>query len=243
MGRLIAWGLVGMALSACMLGIYGCGGGSGGLPAGTAVVVDGRSVSEAAVAHWTPIEAVLAYELFPQKAVPPGLVPDPPNYTRCIAYLRQVEAERPVPKPIPPAPVLKQRCRARYEGTRTHMIDFLTTYHWLELEAAERGWGVSTAAARADLERHIRSQFGDRAAFARYLTYTGLNMEDEVLRFKNNLLASALLTHILPAKGTDGERLAAYKRFLDRWIHRTHCRPGYLAPNCSEYKGPLQPGA
>jgi hypothetical protein len=150
----------------------------------------------------------------------------------------------PVPRtPVPAPETLKQECQKRYENTRIHVIDFLITYHWLNEEAEEHGWKVTEAATMQDFQRHLKAQFGDQARFARYLGFTGLNMEDELLRFRNNLLANQILEHVLQVKGTSpSERAAAYQRFLKKWISRTHCRQGYVVPNCAEYKGPLPPG-
>lgn len=235
----------------CVVGLAGCGGAGGGLPPGVAVLAGARSVSEAMVAHWTPIESILAYEVLPKKPPPAGLVPDPPTFSRCITFLQLSDEKKtgrktppaPVPKtPVPAASVLKEECRQRYESTRTHIIDFLITYQWLEQEAAEKGWKVTDAEAIQDMQRHIQPQFGGQAGFVRYLRWTGLNKADEILRFKNNLLANQFIEHVLFAKGQSAsQHAAAYKRFLKKWIPRTHCRPGYVVPNCAEYKGPLKP--
>jgi hypothetical protein len=233
------------------VGLCGCGGGTTDVPRGAAAVVAGRTISEATVEHWTPIEAVLAYEVFPKKPVPPGLIPDPPNFSHCIAFLREADEKKETraspPAPVPKTPVprfagLKRECRERYEGVRRHIIDYLITYQWLQMEAAKKGWRVTNTDAEADVQKHIRSQFENPAAFQRYLKYTGLTMRDELLRFKNNLLSTALLKHVVEVKRSPSERYAALKRFVNGWVARTHCRRGYIVPNCAEYKGPLKPG-
>lgn len=254
----MAWLRVGSALglATCVAAVAlgGCGGGGNGVPEGAAVIVGGRTISEATVEHWTPIEAVLAYEVFPKKPVPEGLIPDPPKYTRCMRFLREADEKHfgsraappaPVPKtPVPSTPALKKECSERYEGVRRHIIDFLITYQWLELEAKKEGWHITNADAEASVQRHIKSQFENAAAFQRYVRYTGLTMQDELLRFKNNLLSQALLEHQVEVKGrAPSQNHAALEAFVKRWIARTHCRDGYVVPNCSEYKGPLQPGA
>jgi foldase protein PrsA len=230
--------LISMMMGIAAVGMLACGGGSD-----PAVDVAGRTISAATIEHWTPIEAVLAYTLFPTKPVPRGLIPDPPAYTACIAYLQHEQMAKVPEMPVSPGGTLKQKCRERYENTRRHIIDFLITLTWLEGEATERGWNVTSTEVTQDLQHHINKQFGSRRLFARYLKYTGLTMADELLRFRNNLLTAKLEKQVLGARGlTKRERVSAYQHFLNKWVARTHCRPGYIAPDCSEYKGPFQPG-
>jgi hypothetical protein len=218
-------------VSGVVAGMSACGSSGNSAPA-PAVVVSGRTISQAAVEHWTPIEAILAYDaVFPTAPVPKGLVPDPPNYTNCVAYERRGNTVA--------RSTLKRDCRERYEFVRMHILDYLITYQWLEKEVAERGLKVTDAEARQDLQRHVRSQFGNQRGFEKYLQYTGLTMADELLRFKNNLLANAVLQHVIQAPGTTlSQRSAAYTRFEKKWVARTHCRAGFIVPNCREYKGP-----
>lgn len=241
--RLIArCGVVGavLGLSAC----GGSSGGAGGDSGGVAVRVGGRVISVAAVAHWVPIEAVLAFdEVFPRRSVPVGLVPDPPDYTSCIGYLQRsrsgsasgVRASR---------SRLKRECAERYATARQHILDILIKYEWLLGEAAERGLSMSDAEAEREMQAHERSQFSSSAAFHRYLSSTGLTMSDELLRFKNNLLARRIVSNVLDAKGLGlQQRRRAYAEFISKWVARTDCSPGYVIADCRQYKGSQPPGS
>src|ERR1035441_10448534 len=89
-----------------VVGLTGCGGGSGGTVARVRGV---GSITKAMVDHWVPIEAVLLYEEVPRSEVPVGVVPDPPAYSACIARLAKI-----APKDAAAAVVrvgLKRECR------------------------------------------------------------------------------------------------------------------------------------
>jgi hypothetical protein len=226
------------------MSLSACGGSSGGLGSGVAVRIGDRTISEATVAHWTPIEAILSKEVFPSKPVPKGMAPDPPDYTDCIAYLKGKAAGEAVVSPKPTAAQLKQECRKDEVSSRQHILDILILYHWLLGEAERKGLTVTDQEAMESLKAHERTQFTSSDAFHRYLAYTGLTMSDELLRFKNNLLAAKILNHVIEREGaTPQQRRHNYTKFLKYWINKTDCAPGYIVPDCRQYKGPLPPGS
>jgi foldase protein PrsA len=240
--------VVGFAVACVAVALAGCGsskgGGSGGLPAGVAVQVGTRTISEAAVAHWTPIEAILATEVFPKGPVPKGVVPDPPNYTNCISYEKQLNASHADIEPKPGVAQLKTECQKRYHATRQHILDLLILYQWMLSEAAEKHMNITDQEAIADLKEHEHSQFTSPTAFQNYLAWTGLSMADEILRFKNNLLANKILKNVIGNPRLNAEqRHRAYVGFIQKWVAKTNCNPRYIVPNCKQYKGPLPPGS
>jgi foldase protein PrsA len=221
--------VLGVVVSSC--------GGDGGLPAGVAVRVGNYTVSKVAVAHWTPIEAIVSQELIPRGPVPKGMVPDPPDYSNCILYQRKLAERAPGAKHMPSLAQLKHECRKRYEAERAHILNFLIAYGWLREEAALHGLKVSDVEVRRRYKEHTRAEFSD-AAFHQYLARTGLTEADELLRVKNSLLATLVLEKVFNNQSNPKQ---AYPEFLLRWVAQTHCAPNYITPNCREYKGPLSP--
>ncbi len=235
-------GLFGVA--AVLLGLAGCGGSTNSLGSGVAVRIGNRTISEATVAHWTPIEAILANEVFPNKPAPKGLVPDPPNYTQCIAYQKAKAAREYSTKPKPTPTQLKQQCKADEQDTRRHILDILILYNWLLGEAEQKNLTVTDQEALESLKAHEHTQFSNSEAFHQYLSYTGLTMNDELLRFKNNLLATKILKNVIERPNqTPQQHHEAYINFFKKWINQTNCAPKYIVPDCKQYKGPLPPGS
>jgi hypothetical protein len=228
-------------------GLVGCGGSAGhgatvGSAGGGRVVVSfrGRGLSAGTIAHWDAVEAVLARELYPQQPPPRGLIPDPPRFTACIAYER---ATAPTPATGTPAATtaqLRQACRVRYEGVRTHMLQLLIGYEWMEAETAAHGIHVSDAEVQKAYERAEHIPFRTKTEFARYLRFSGQTPADEHKLVRFDVEAVDLREKIRHESGLPGLRkfYATYPREL---AAQTSCSPGYVIAECKQYTGPQPP--
>jgi hypothetical protein len=191
--------------------------------------------------RWTRIESVLAYVVEPQHPVPSGVVPDPPGYVNCIAYLRRVT--KPVPgKPKPATKQLKRLCAEKHERLRRHILDILLIHDWLKDEAAERGVGLTNAEIETILHRVAPTP----AALNRYLSITGERLADERLIIERDLFDSKLrrlaeeqIKHDGVTSGRRWEQalIKAAAEFTNKWASRTYCHAGYVVSECSQYKG------
>jgi foldase protein PrsA len=227
--RLLGLAVVVGGLSA----VAGCGGGSAS--SGTIVEVAGRSIDKATLDHWVPIEAIISTQVFPKKPLPAGVVPDPPQYDACMAYLRTSTPLGHVHVNLTPTQ-LKDACREHYEAVRQHMLQILITFQWLSAEAEKRGLSVSDTEAKTTLARFVREQIGSKQDFERYLKYSRQSLEDEMLVGKMDLLSNKLQAAVRKELGN-----ARAAKFLadwpKRWSTQTSCRPGFIVPDCKQYKG------
>lgn len=190
---------------------------------GDVVVRVGRhSITKAMLAHWTAVEAVLAYTYKPKKPVPRGVVPDPPGYANCIAYLAKVEPGG----ASAGAAALKTQCEQERERVQDHILEILITDDWMHEEAIVRGVRVT----RGEVDRVVSGEFASRANFHRFLRLTGEREADERFIVESELLVSRLAVG-KPEGSLAGEVIA-------RWTPRTSCRPGYVISVCRQYKRP-----
>jgi foldase protein PrsA len=196
-------------------------------------------LSKEAVAHWTPIEAIISLELIPKGPIPKGMVPDPPSYSNCVGFQRTLAATAPGAKHTPSPVELKQECQKRYETVRTHILNILINYGWLNEEAAAHGIKLTDGEVQKRFKENIHIEFASPAAFQQYLTRTGLTEADEILRFKGAMLSGLIYEKIFKHQHNPQQ---AYPEYLLRWAAKTHCATGYITQNCKEYKGPLTPG-
>jgi hypothetical protein len=227
------------AVVIAVVGLTACGGGV----SGDAVVrVGGSSISRAAVDHWTRVEGVLTYSVIPKQPVPRGVVPDPPSYIACVAYLEAtVRPAKGQPKPTTAR--LKDQCEQRYVRLRGKMLDFLISYDWLGGELASRGLKVTDGEVKEELERFKHTQFPEGTGFQKYLTYTGMSVSDVLFIMKDTLLTTKLQqVFIKEKKGLTAQQqqqvLAKFKEITKKWVARTSCSPGYVVHDCKQYKGP-----
>lgn len=222
---------------ALALGLSSCGAGRDAV----VVRVGNRSITEATVEHWTAVEAILAYEASPSHSVPKGVIPDPPAYADCVAYLHRTGATLARTRATATPAQLKRRCRQRYDELKRHVLDILITNYWLDGEAAARGVTVDDQ----EVQQAIHRQFPDPTAFRRFLALTGEKAADETLIVRRDLLAAKLQalqqgevikTGLPPAQ----ERQAFAKlgaEFTARWTARTGCRSGYIVQECRQFSG------
>jgi hypothetical protein len=213
-----------------------------GAPAEVVARVAGQTISKATLAHWIPIEAVLSHYTLPQEPVPSGVVPDPPSYTACIAYLRATPPEALNAQAMPTTAQLKERCRAYDKAIRRHTLQILVSYAWTRAEAHAHGIDVTDREVQRRWVQLEPERFPTEAIFTRYLRYTGSTVGDQLFHLRFNLL-SERLGHKLLAEGGLPRAKKFYSEFARRWAAKTDCSPGYVIPECKQYKGPEAPEA
>jgi foldase protein PrsA len=226
-----------------VVGLTACGGGISG---DAVVQVGANSISKAMVDHWTRIEAVLTYKVIPRQPVPRGVVPDPPKYTACIAYL-EANAPQPVKgQSKPTASQLKSQCQQRYVGLQRKVLSILITFDWMSGEIADQGAKVTDGEVKQAFQRFEHEEFSTEADFHKYLTYTGMSISDVLLLMRNTVLGTKLQQKALAKKGpTVQQQEQAFARFAGefrkKWTAKTSCRTGYVVPGCKQYKGTEAP--
>lgn len=231
------------AIAVAVMSLSACGGGT----SNEAVVqVGGRSISKATLDHWIPIEAILIYELRPRRPVPKGVVPDPPNYTACIAYLKSTPQRLVEHGPKPTMAQLKSQCQQRYQMLRQTALSFLITTEWVIDEGAEKGFKVKDDEITQQVEQSKKIEFSTNAEFERHLALTGETVADQLFRSKVKVLTAKVIQKVMHKKGLTVQQqqqaLAKFvKAFSKKWAARTSCHAGYVVPDCRQYKGPLTP--
>jgi foldase protein PrsA len=231
------------AIIIAVVGLAACGGSA----SGEAVVrVGGRSISKATLDHWIPIEAILTYDLSPRKPVPKGVVPVPPDYTACIAFLKSTPQKLVQSGPKPTVVQLKSQCRQRYQMLKQTVLRFLITTEWLIDEGAEQGLKVTDKEIIQRYEQVKKIEFPKNAEFERHLALIGETVADQLFRSKVKLLVAKIEQKFVYKKGLTVEQqqqaLGRFvKEFPKKWAARTSCRAGYVVPGCEQYKGPEPP--
>ncbi len=193
------------------------------------------SLTKAALDRWTAIEAVVVYEAYPRRRVPKGVIPDPPRYTSCIAFLRATAAKPPAGQPAPSTSQLRSQCREKRSVLQRQMLEILITSHWFTVEAASKGIRVTYAEAK----RVMDEKFHTRRALAKFLALTGERETDEEFLLKRTMLSNRIMK-ALEKPGSSGaeqqQALATFAQALVRkWTARTDCRAGYVVSQCRQF--------
>jgi foldase protein PrsA len=183
-----------------VLGLAACG--SSGIPGNAVVQVGGNPITKATYEHWLSVAAASSSTAAPGQTAPKPVVPDPPNYTACIAHL---EATAPKPakgqsKPTPAA--LKSQCEQQYKSLQQEVLGFLISSAWVLGEAENQGVHVSDAEVKKQFEQIKTQQFPKPEEFKKFLASSGQTVTDLLLRVKLNLLSSKIQQKVSKEKGT-----------------------------------------
>jgi hypothetical protein len=253
-GRVIVHYMTNRCISAfgavvfAVAGLTACGGGSDEVVARVAGV---GSISKATLEHWMPIEAVLIYQEFPTRPIPKGVIPDPPDFTGCIAYLKSLSLKSGEAKST--VAQLKTRCTQRVNELRVITLNALLGWYWTIGAGMALGMKASDAEIRQRLKEVNGRFFPTKGSFARYLKLTRETVPDMLFRSKVQVFEvkigheQAAAMKRLPKGLTVAQRQSALAKLTEnsapkRWAARTSCREGYVVSGCKEYRGSLAPG-
>jgi len=168
------------------VGVSACG---GGIPGDAVVSVGGTPISKATFNHWMAIAAAGASQSEPGKTGAKPPVPEPPDYTACIAHLESVAAAASKGKTKPNKALYKTQCEQQYTAYKQEVLDFLISSQWVTSEAEEQGVHVSEAEVKKQFDTLKSQQFPKEAQFKEFLSRTGETEADLLMRVKLQLLA------------------------------------------------------
>jgi foldase protein PrsA len=112
------------ALAATAAVAVGCG----GVPGNAVASVDGNSIEKEDFEHWMNVAAKSSGQ-------PGASVPDPPEFTKCIANKKKTAPKPAKGQPKTTDAQYKEQCEQEYNQLRDQVLQLLTSFHWIEGEA------------------------------------------------------------------------------------------------------------
>jgi foldase protein PrsA len=176
-----------------LLALSACG---GGIPGNAVVQVGSTPITKDTFTHWMKIAASASV---PSAQIKTAVVPEPPNYTACIAHLK---ATTPVAKgqTAPTAAALKTQCAQQYKQLQQQVLGFLISSDWVLGEGSSLGVKLTDKEVKTQFEKIKNQQFPKAAEFEKFLASTGQTTSDLLLRVKLNLLSSKIQEKIAKKK-------------------------------------------
>jgi foldase protein PrsA len=171
----------------------------GGIPGNAVVQVGGTPITKATFAHWMGVAAASTAAAGATASKP--VVPDPPNYTACIAHLQATASKLPKGQSAPTTSQLKSECQQLYKSLQQEVLGFLISSQWVLGEASELGVKASDAEVKKRFEQVKNQQFPKAADFEKFLASSGQTVSDLLLRVKLQLLSSKIQQKIVHGKG------------------------------------------
>ena len=136
-------------------------------------------------------------------------VPDPPDYTKCVA----AKSKTPVPKgqKQPSEDALKKQCKTEYDALKREVMQFLIQAEWVQQEAADQDIKVTDAQIKKSFEDQKKQAFPNPKQYKQFLATSGMTEEDILFRVKLDQLQQKLTQKVTEdAKKVSDEDLSAY---------------------------------
>ena len=160
----------------------GCG---NDVPANAVAKVDDGVITKAEFDKWLKTAASGAQQQGGQ-----SVVPDPPQFEKCVAAGRS----QPVPKGSakPSASALKKQCRQQYDQLKKDVMQFLIQSQWVQQEAKARGVEVTDAEVKRSFEDQKKQAFKTDKEYKKFLKTSAMSEDDILFRVKLDTLQTKL---------------------------------------------------
>jgi foldase protein PrsA len=168
----------------------------GGIPGNAVVQVGGSSITKATFEHWLGVAGASSATSAGAKPV----LPEPPNYTACVAHLQAIAPKPAKGQTAPTAAQLKSECEQQYKSLQQEVLGFLISSEWVIGEAAALGVKVTDKEVTKQFEMVKNQQFPKPAEFEKFLKSSGQSVSDLLLRVKLNLLSTKIQQKIAKTK-------------------------------------------
>src|SRR5690349_11518044 len=128
------------------------------------------------------------------------VLPDPPNFTKCIAN----QAKQPVPKGAkkPTNAQLKTQCKQQYDALKQQVMQFLVSAEWIQQEAEKQGVKVSDKEVQKQFADQKKQSFQKDEDYKKFLTNSGMTEADLLFRVKLDIISNDVRTKVIKGKDT-----------------------------------------
>ena len=176
--------------------VAGCG--SDSVPSDSVAKVGGTDITKAEFNHWLLAGAKQQAQTTGQK--PQDVVlPDPPNFTACVAAKSKQKVPKGVPTPKPAD--LKNQCKQEYDGLRDQTLQFLISAQWLLQETKNRKITATDAEVKTTFEQQKKQSFPKEADYQKFIQSSGQTEADLLYRVKLSVLTNKLQQSIIKGQG------------------------------------------
>jgi foldase protein PrsA len=124
----------------------------------------------------------------------PAVVPDPPDFTKCVAAKKKAPAPEGQAKQSDSA--LKKQCKTEWDTLKTEVMQFLIQSEWVQQEAEKRDIEVADKTVKKEFEDQKKNAFPTDKAYKQFLKTSGMTEEDILFRVKLSKLQEKLTTEI-----------------------------------------------
>jgi foldase protein PrsA len=185
-----------LLISACaLIGVSATVAACGGVPGNSVATVDGDSISKSDFNHWLTVAAKSSGQAN-------AAVPDPPNYTNCIATLRKNTPAPAKGQPKVTDASLKKQCATQYSQLRDQVLQLLISFKWIDGEAKAMNVSVTDAEVTKSFNDQKKQSFPKDADYQKFLKTSGQSQNDIMQRVRLDLLSNKIRDKVIKGKDT-----------------------------------------
>jgi foldase protein PrsA len=173
--------LIPLALTGAAVAIVACG---NDVPPGAVAKVGDETITQDEFDKW--VETAVKSQAQGAAAV----VPDPPDYTKCVAAKKKTPTPAGQKKQTDAA--LKKQCKTEYTTLKREVMQFLIQSEWVTQEAEKRDITVSDKAVQKSFEDQKKQAFPTDKAYKSFLKTSGMTEADILFRVKLSQLQEKL---------------------------------------------------
>jgi foldase protein PrsA len=192
-----------LALAAAALGAAAFAGCGNDVPAGAVAKVGDSTITQDEFDKW------LATAAKGNAQGATAAVPDPPDYTKCVA----AKSKTPVPKgqKKPSNDALKKQCKSEYDSLKKEVMQFLIQAEWVQQEAADQNIKVTDAQIKKSFADQKKQAFPTDKQYKQFLASSGMTEADILFRVKLDQLQQKLTQKVTQdAKKVSDADIQAY---------------------------------
>jgi foldase protein PrsA len=195
---------IALPIVACAALIAGCG---GDVPSNGVAKIGDSVITKDQFNHW--LQAAAHGSAAPGSAV---TVPDPPDFTKCVAN----QAKQPVPKGAkkPTSAQLKTQCKQQYDALKQQVMQFLVSAEWIQQEAKSQNVKVSDKAVQKQFSDQKKQSFQKDADYKKFLANSGMTEADLIFRVKLDVISNSVRNKVI--KGKDAVSDAQISSYYDK---------------------------
>jgi foldase protein PrsA len=200
---------IALPIAACAALIAGCG---ADVPTNGVAKIGDTVITKDQFHHW--LNAAARGSSAPGQTV---TVPDPPNFTKCIAN----QAKQPVAKGAkkPTTAQLKTQCQQQYDALKQQVMQFLVSAEWIQQEADKLGVKVSNKEVQKQFQDQKKQSFQKESDYKKFLQTSGMTEADLVFRVKLDVISNDVRNKVIKGKDkvTDAQIASYYNKNKQRF--------------------------
>jgi foldase protein PrsA len=121
-----------------------------------------------------------------------AVVPDPPDFAKCVAAKKKAPTPQGQTKPSQSDADYKKQCKTEWDTLKRSVMQFLIQAEWVQQEADKRNITVSDKAVRKSFEDQKKQAFPTDKAYQQFLKTSGMSEADILFRVKLSQLQQKL---------------------------------------------------